>query len=371
MTTIVDENWDVLLSSFPNGWQQLAKETGAIKHQLKEFRSEGDLLRVLLIHVGKGYSLRETAVIAKAAGLADVSDVALLKRLRKSERWLLRLCQTLLLETGIKAPPIDSSIRLRLVDGSIIKEPGKTGSQWRLHFSFTLPEFRCDFFKISPSKGDGTGETFRHYPVQAGDYMMGDRGYANAPGIRYLAARQAYVLVRVNTGALPLLNAQGEPFALAESMRTIEQPFEPREWPMVVKASTGSAVVGRLCALRKSEQAIEQAQQKLQAEARKKQRQLKPETLEYAKYVIVFSTYPKATFSTEQLLEWYRIRWQVELAFKRLKTLLDMGHLPKYDPSSSRAWLYGKLFLALLTEKLARLTRAFSPWGYDLSEPMA
>ncbi len=87
MPTMVDENWEVLLSAFPSGWQPLARETGAIKHELKEFQSEGDLLRVLLIHIGKGYSLRETVVIAKAAGLADISDVALLKRLRKSEGW--------------------------------------------------------------------------------------------------------------------------------------------------------------------------------------------------------------------------------------------------------------------------------------------
>ncbi len=116
---------------------------------------------------------------------------------------------------------------------------------------------------------------------------------------------------------------------------------------------------------------MEQAHKKLMAEASKQQRQLKPATLEYAKYVIVFSTYPKTQFSTKDLLEWYRLRWQVELIFKRLKSLLDMGHLPKFDPSSFRAWLYGKLFLALLTEKLARITRAFSPWGYRLPEPMA
>ena len=366
MTTIVDENWEVLLSAFPSGWQQLARDTGAIKHPLKEFSSESDLLRVLLLHVGKGYSLRETAVIAKAAGLAEVSDVALLKRLRKSERWLLGLCQTLLLETGIRTPAMNVGLRLRLVDGSIIKEPGKTGSQWRLHFSFSVPEFCCDYFKISPSKGPGTGETFMHYPVQSGDYIMGDRGYATAKGITYVAAHNAYVLVRVNTGSLPLYDPSGEPFDLLAAVRDLQQPLAAREWPVSVKERAGPAIAGRLCALRKSALAIEQAQKKLIATARKKQKQIKPETLEYAQYVIVFSTYPKADFSTEALLEWYRLRWQVELVFKRLKTLLEMGHLPKFDPSSSRAWLYGKLFLALLTEKLARITRAFSPWGYHL-----
>ncbi len=367
MSTIVDENWNVLLSAFPNGWQQLARETGAIKHPLKEFRSEGDLLRVLLIHVGQGYSLRETAVIAKAAGLADVSDVALLKRLRKSETWLLGLCQTLWAETGINPPTLKPNLRLRLVDGSIIKEPGKTGGQWRLHFSFTLPEFRCDHFVLSPTKGDGTGETFTKYPVQAGDYVMGDRGYSTVQGVAYLVSRQAYVLVRVNTTALPFHDRQGKPFALLDALKEVEQPFETREWSVRLKEQAGEWIPGRLCALRKSEHAIEQAHKKLIAKASKKQTQLKPETLEYAKYVIVFSTYPKAAFSTAELLEWYRLRWQVELVFKRLKTLLDMGHLPKFDPCSSRAWLYGKLFLALLTEKLARITRAFSPRGYSLS----
>ncbi|MCP5011957.1 MAG: IS4 family transposase, partial [Aestuariibacter sp.] len=349
-------------------WQPLARATGAIKHELKEFKSEGDLLRVLLIPIGKGYSLRETTVIAKAAGLADISDVALLKRLRKSEGWLLGLCQTLLRERGLSTPMLSSEIRLRLVDGSIIKEPGKTGSQWRLHFSFTLPEFRCDTFKISPNKGEGTGESFTHYPIQAGDYLMGDRGYAQAKGIAYIASHNAYVLVRVNTASLPLYEGQSEkPFALLEALSGIKQPLEAKEWSINVKAATGPRVVGRLCALRKSEQAIAQAQKKLIAKASKKQQKLKPETLEYAKYVILFSTYPKATFSTQEVLEWYRLRWPVELVFKRLKTLLEMGHLPKFDPASSRAWLYGKLFLALLTEKLARITRAFSPWGYPLS----
>ena len=196
---------------------------------------------------------------------------------------------------------------------------------------------------------------------------MGDRGYSTAKGIGYIGSRQAYVLVRVNTASLPFYDQQGQPFALLEAVKRIEQPFETSEWSLSVKEEAGEFIPGRLCALRKSEQAIEQAQKKLIADASKKQKQLKPETLEYAKYIIVFSTYPKAEFSTAELLEWYRLRWQVELVFKRLKTLLDMGHLPKFDPASSRAWLYGKLFLALITEKLARITRAFSPWGYNLS----
>ena len=50
------------------------------------------LLRMLMLHVAQGYSLRETVVRAKPANWTDISDVALLKRLRNSEEWLRLLC---------------------------------------------------------------------------------------------------------------------------------------------------------------------------------------------------------------------------------------------------------------------------------------
>ena len=88
--------------------------------------------------------------------------------------------------------------------------------------------------------------------------------------------------------------------------------------------------------------------------------------MEFARYVIVFTTFPKAAFSAAQVLEWYRTRWQVELVFKRFKSLAQLGHLPKYDDESAKAWLYGKLLVALLVEKLIRHASTVSPWGYSL-----
>jgi hypothetical protein len=86
-------------------------------------------------------------------------------------------------------------------------------------------------------------------------------------------------------------------------------------------------------------------------------------TLEYAQWIIVLTTVTPEVLGDGQILEWYRVRWQFELAFKRLKSLAGLGHLPKYDAASSRAWLYGKLLVALLTERMQRYARAFSPWG--------
>jgi len=84
---IAEENWKVLGSLFPAGWQQMAWQSGAVE-RLRGFPSPDVLLRVLLLHVARGYSLRETVVRAKLANWADISDVALLKRLRNIEEWL-------------------------------------------------------------------------------------------------------------------------------------------------------------------------------------------------------------------------------------------------------------------------------------------
>jgi hypothetical protein len=64
---------------------------------------------------------------------------------------------------------------------------------------------------------------------------------------------------------------------------------------------------------------------------------IRPGTLEFAKYVTVIT--PRSNGSTAEILESYRVRWQIELVFKRLKSLAQMGPVPKHDDRSSRAWL--------------------------------
>jgi len=100
--------------------------------------------------------------------------------------------------------------------------------------------------------------------------------------------------------------------------------------------------------------------------AKKKQMQVMPQTLEAAAYVFVLATVAATTFDTETVLELYRARWQVELAFKRLKSLMQAGHVPKYDEASARAWIQAKLLAVLLIERLQEEACFFSPWGFQI-----
>ncbi|CAN5419843.1 IS4-like element IS421 family transposase [soil metagenome] len=371
----MNEDWELLKSLFPAGWEDLAHARGATKG-LRKNKAAGDLLRTLLMHVGCGYSLRETAVRARQADLAQISDVALLKRLRKSKDWLHALCAGLFAERDWDAPAACAE-SFYLLDASSVREPGKTGSQWRLHYSVRWPSLRCDSFKVTPGEGGGTGESFVQFPVVAGGHYLADRGYSSARGIRHVAERGGRLAVRLNPNAVRLCSEDGGLFPLLERLRELDRPGRVSQWPVTVVDRRGKeAAHGRLCAVRKSEEATRQAAAKLRRKAQKNGTNLQPETLEYSRFVLVFTTFEEGRFPPWKVLEWYRVRWQVELVFKRFKSIAELGHLPKHDPESSEAWLYGKLFVALLTEKLMAQAMAFSPWGYSIGgqpqpEPLA
>jgi hypothetical protein len=354
----------VLLSLFPMGWQEQAVLSGAVE-RLRGFESAANLLRVLLLHVGRGYSLRETAVRAKLAGWTEVSDVALLKRLRKARNWLRQMCVALLREGGWHMEWDTRGWNLRVLDGTVINELGRGGGRFRIHYSLQLPSLECDHLEITPLKGAGQGEKLHRFPAAPGDLILADGGFCKAVAVHAISTQQAAVIVRLNATSMPLFTRRGKPFPLMEHLRRLDKPGHPREWPVWIR-SKGENLPGRLCAVRKAETVIEQHRRRLRRRAQRKGSQLKPETLERVAYVVVFTTLPAEEFSLRQVLQCYRLRWQIELVFKRLKSLARVGHLPKHEELSAQAWLYGKLLIVLMGQKLMRMGRDISPWGYEL-----
>lgn len=360
------EDWQILQGLFPAGWEELGRSSGAVA-RLRGFNSLSDLFRTLLLHVGCGWSLRETAVQAKLAGIADVSDVTLLNRLRQSEQWLRLLCQQLWKENGVNLEPALKGQAVRILDATVVKEPGKTGGQWRIHYSMRLPSLECDQFDLTPVEGKGTGEDLGRFQFQRGELVLADAGYSRPSGIAKVVAQGADLCVRLNRRTLPLRDEKDRVFPFGKKLKTLRRAGATAEW-RVWAPSGEQRIAGRLCAVRKSEEAIERAHRRLVRKQQLGKGSDTPENREYACYVLVFTTLPDKRASTRQVLECYRLRWQIELIFKRFKSLVQLGHVPKQDGQSSRAWLYGKLFVALLSQKLIRVGSAVSPWGYYLPE---
>ena len=354
------EDWQVIESVLPEGWEEAARRTGALI-RTRGFDSPATLLRVLLIHLVEGCSLRETAVRAKAGGLASVSDVALLGRLRGCGewfRWMVEQMNRRLSDTGDQVLP---GKRVRLADATVVCEPGATGSTWRLHYVIDLSTLACEQVQVTlPDEG----ETLTRFTVHAGDVLMADRGLAHRRGIRHVVNHGGDVVVRMNPVSIPLEDERGREFRLLPQLRKL-RVGQARAWPAVMRDERGTVAV-RVCALKKSAEQTRAAQEKLRQTAIRKGRTLQPDTLEAAGYVVVLTTL--SDVPADLILELYRYRWQIELAFKRLKSLLHLGHLKKTDPAGARAWLQGKLFVAALIETLIAVGERFSPWGYFLLE---
>jgi hypothetical protein len=199
------EDWELLMSFFPADWQRQAQTCGALKG-LRQDKSAEVCLRVLLLHLGCGFSLRETIVRAQQAGLADLSDVALLKRLRKSKAWLRQLCCGLFAERRC-SPLAAGTPQWRLLDGSLVSEPGKTGSQWRIHYSLRWPSLECDYFKLlscGSAGGGGPARGFLHRATQSARHSIANPGRGSGAAGRVPAGVEGGWPDRRVAGADPL-----------------------------------------------------------------------------------------------------------------------------------------------------------------------
>lgn len=358
----IERDWGVVTAMLPTDWQSKAKELGAVR-RLRGFASVEAMLRVMLIHLADGCSLRETAVRARAGDLADVSDVALLKRLRGCGPWFQWMIQEMAANMSLSMAPDDllADRPVRLIDGSVVCEPGATGSTWRLHYALNLRTFSCDEVHVTEAK---EGESLTRFSIHAGDVVMADRGFTNRRGVRHVVRHGADVVLRMNLTNLPLEGPRGQPLALLPLLRRLAIG-QAADWSAWMRDDEGVIAV-RVCAYKKTLAQTLAAQEAIQREAAKKHREVKPETLEAAGYVIVLTTLTQP--SAETIMEFYRRRWQVELAFKRLKSLLQLGHLKKIDKDGAKAWLQGKLLVACLIETLILTAERFSPWGYPRDE---
>jgi hypothetical protein len=357
------ENWDVLLSFFPQSWEEKAKELGAL-HRFRKFADPEALVRTLLIHLADGCSLRETAARASEGNIASISDVALLKRLRASGEWFRWMAAELMKQWITKQPAVmfGKDFRIRIIDATTIQEPGNTGSTWRLHYSIGFPSLQCDEVHLTSPK---VGESLKRFSVHPGDILLADRGYAHCADIGHVVRSGGNVIVRMNISNLPCMQMDGTPFILLEHLRTLTGT-KLGDWDVCTRDGA-LLITGRICAIKKSKEAAEKARAKVIKDSKRKGREPQPETLEAAEYIFVFTTLDRS-FPATMILEMYRGRWQVELAFKRLKSIMQLGHLKKKDTDAAKAWIHGKLFLAFLIEVLIVAGESFFPWGYPIRE---
>jgi len=338
-----------------------AREHGAFIRP-RGVRDATDVLRLCLMYGPGGMSLRVLA--AAEMGMADVSDVAMLNRIRGAADWLEVLCGQQFARAQHKAraaaaashPGADRAIRI--VDSSLITGPG--GVKWRLHASYDPVSKRLTAAAFTPGK---VGERLDLLPVEKHDIVLGDRGYPQPDGLRNTADKHADPLVRVTWNSVTLSDADGQPLDwmalcriateqggldMSVRLHKLRGSFEPVAMRLIFIPKTAEAAA----------HAIEKARHKNRAGSRKR---IDPRTIACAHHLILLTTLPEEICSPAQAGALYRMRWQVEMAFKRMKSLMKIGRLPALDRDLARAWLNAHLPAAMLTEDIVDPDDDFPP----------
>lgn len=355
------EGWAVLREWLPADLNEAARQHGFFQ-RARGLQDAECWLRLILMHVGGGLSLEQTVMRARELGLAQVSAVALFKRLRQAQGWLEELTRHLLLEQEQRLGRFrwPYAHRLRVIDATNIQEPGSTGTDLRLHYSIRLPELTCDYYELTDETG---GEKLGRYEFAPGEMVLVDRGYSHRPGVAHVLDAGAQVVGRWNPGTFPLEDRHGSADLLPR-LRALADA-QVGEWAVQFVCQQKTYTL-RLCAVRKSRLAAERARRKALRKAQKNGTQAQTEALESTAYVLVLTSVDAKLFPAKAVLDLYRGRWQIELVFKRLKSLLEAGHVPKSDDDSAKAWMQAKILSALLVDRVLLEGKFFSPWGFAL-----
>jgi hypothetical protein len=363
---LVEEGWEDLSAWLPGNLDELARQTGALKRR-RVIRTGEALLRMSLGYSALELSLRGVSAWMSQHGLAEVSDVGVLKRLQRAPGFL-QAVLTALLTGGLSAPSSTKlPYRVVLRDATVVSEPGSTGTDWRVHVEYDAARGCISRVEVTDSSG---GEQLQRLPCAENELLVADRGYAHPRHIVAVRQAGAHVLVRLRHNTVKMFDEQGEqidPLEWAQRPREDGEP-PPRieERPVLVRAEAG-AVEARLFIVRRSQEEADKERERLRKRARRKGEKVSERTLEAAAYVFFLTTVPQHEASAAVLAELYRVRWQVELLFKRLKSLLDLDALRAHDEDLVLTYLLGKLITAVLTERIARQARAFSPFGLPIS----
>jgi hypothetical protein len=358
------DHWPEVSACFPADFdlEATARSRGAFT-RAREIKNVETLLRLALAYGGCGMSLRETCAWAEAGGIASLSDPSLLERLCKAAPWLGDIVAALIAEQAKVPAGRWAGYRLRALDGTSICQPGADRTTWRLHVGYDLATGQVDQLELTDVHG---AENLQRLSYRPGDIVLGDRCYARPRDLRPVMDAGADFIVRTGWNSLRLLQANDKPFDLFAALAAqVEQEGEVQVRIHEGTTPPSEPLSLRLIIRRKDPEQAEAELKRLLKDAKKRGKQPDPRSLEAAKYILLLTSLPADAFPPTNILALYRFRWQIELAFKRFKSLAGLDMLPAKKPELARAWIYARLIVAIIAEQIAGQVPDSSPSGPD------
>ncbi len=353
--------WEQVREHLPPDFdlERTARERRAFlrKRGVKDVAS---LFQLALAYGGCGMSLRETCAWAAALKLASLSGPSLMERLCKAAPWLGDIVAALITQQATLPTKRWAGYRLRAIDATAICQPGADRTTWRLHVGYDLASGQVDQIALTDGRG---AENLQRLRYQPGEIVLGDRVYARARNLQLVKMDGADFIVRTGWNSLRLQRPDASEFDLFATLSAqAEQEGEVRV-RVDEGSGAGASLEMRLIIWRKTPEQAETEQKRLLKNAKKRGTKIDPRTLEAAKYVMLLTSLPADSFPACDVLAIYRFRWQIELAFKRLKSLAGLDEIAAREPALAQAWLYARLIAFLIAEQIAGRVPESPPSG--------
>jgi hypothetical protein len=356
------DGFPALLGRLPPGLdlEALGRETKAFR-RARGVRSATDLLRLVLAWGPGGYSLQQVAAWAGEQGIADVTDEALTQRFQGTVPFLQAVTGHLL--ASVTPAPCWHGRVLRISDSTSLSKQASKGTDWRIHGVYDLAAGGFSHLELTDGHG---GEALDRGPPVAGEIRIGNRGYANAHAWRRFGRAGGDVddIVRMRWNTVRLLDENNRPVDLPNWLQALPADVDTHDLAVRVQAGKRQPPVPiRLVIRRRPPEAIAAAHKHLRQQASRKQTCLDDRSLIGAGFLVLATSLPSAEFPAAEVLAVYRLRWQIELAFKRLKSLLHIDKIRTKTEAGTRCWLYAHLIAALLCDDLSQDRLASFPSG--------
>lgn len=355
-----DTLFEKLLQDLPADLEDSARAFKAFTRRRK-LQTPQDVLRVVLLDSGVDQSLREVAGTMTLQLGESLTDTAIQARLVAAQPWVKVLLQQMLAMPAELGSQLGGR-RLVVVDASHVTGPEATGTEYRIHVKLDLVS--CDFLEVRVTDAK-TSESLLNFHYQAGDVVVGDRAYIRCQRVLELGREQVEVIGRFSPTQCVVRAAAGQEIEWPEELGGMERGAQ-KTLTVRLCAGAGENAQAWIHIYRKSEQDSSSARRKCRRKAQQDGRQAKALTLLLCEYVLVLSTIGPAELSGAVVLQLYRVRWQVELAFKRWKSLLAVSQQRCRRMSElGWVWMYGKLLYAVLIER-----RAARRMGFEKLQPL-
>lgn len=347
---------DAVLRYLPENFAALAEEHDVLRvqHGNAKIRTAKDLMWLFFVHAGLNLPLRQTAAVVREAGGPVVSPMRIHKKLIRSLPFLHDVMHRMVAVDPDRSPERWLGYRVQLIDATTLCGPAATGADARIHTVMDVADLGVSQIEVTDDHG---GETFTRFEWSPNDLAVGDRGYSHANGIGKVVRQGGAVLVRLNWHSLPLRWSDHEKADVLPWLRTLKGNGCHERAAYFHERDKTSTVAGRVVARRLKDE--EAAQSEAWVRREHKAKDVTPEMLESARYMVLFTTSRLSAFDCVEL---YRLRWQIELQFKRWKSLCGFDRLPNYRPDTILSWIYLKVILGIILERMASPSaEAFSP----------